>query len=61
MAVGKWVMARRTLVTMSPSQQPDWRIYSEMSSSSARGLMQIRPRDTWGVTAGQQLVMVWFG
>ena len=58
-AVGKWIMARRTLVTMSPSQQPDWRIYSEMSSSSARGLMQILPGDTCGDTAGQN--WLWFG
>ena len=44
---------------MSPSQQPDWRIYSEMSSSSARGLMQILPGDTCGDTAGQN--WLWFG
>ena len=42
-AVGNLSKARRTLLTMACSQQPDWRMMTEMYSSSVTGLMQIFP------------------
>ena len=42
-AVGNLSKARRTLLTMACSQQPDWRMMTEMYSSSVTGLMQILP------------------
>ena len=42
-AVGNWSSASRRLLTMRPSQQPDLRMFSEMSSSWLKGFMQIFP------------------
>ena len=46
-ADGKRIMACRTLLTMPASQQPDWRMMTEMYSSSDTGLMQIFPGLRW--------------
>ena len=42
-AVGNWIMASKTLLTMPASQQPELRMMTEMYSSSVTGLMQILP------------------